>query len=105
MTHKSHEPVILDYDGLMNQKLPGVLSTLTVLLLLSVTDSAGASISFYPGESFMERAGVFECDEGMVFNSSIFPFGGEGDRLTLILSTQVENRNLVFIKQHELLTS
>jgi len=68
------------------------------LMLLVSTGLWGEVVSFYPGNSFREKAGVLECSEGMNFVLSLFPFRGDGDSLRLVIATQVENQTLQFVK-------
>jgi GWxTD domain-containing protein len=89
----------------MNSRYLKQLTIIFPLFFLLTSGSRAAEISFYPGEHFKERAGVFECREGVTFTSAVFPFQTIGDSLRLVLSTQVENRNLLFVKSDLIMTS
>ncbi len=82
----------------MNSKvLRSVFLAFLLLLLLSSRPQAKKA-SFYPGADFSKRAGVLECREGVTYTSAVFPFGRTADSLSLVLATQVENQDLLFVK-------
>lgn len=89
----------------MSGKFPRTISCGFVFILLGVCDSGASGVSFYPDQDFMRRAGVLECRKGVVFSSSVFPFEGKGDSLKLILSIQMENKDLIFTKSDDAMKS
>jgi GWxTD domain-containing protein len=70
-----------------------------ILLAAGGLRGAKSRTDFYPGSDFLERAGVLTSEDGITFYSSLFPFGGRADSLLLVLSTQIENQELRFVKE------